>query len=109
MGSEVGTETGAGRGYERGHKLGRRRGRIENENGNGGENPRTNTKMGMAIGAGTATREVVETRTGTEEGGGEMKNRKKLLPIHSGHQVRWAYQPGSHRRKVTQEEGHTGF
>ena len=28
---------------------------------------------------------------------------------HSGHQVRWTYQPGSHRRKVTQEEGHTGF
>ena len=24
-----------------------------------------------------------------------------LLPIHSGHQVRWTYQPGSHRRKVT--------
>ena len=32
-----------------------------------------------------------------------------FLPIHSGHQVRWTYQPGSHRRKVTQEEGHTGF
>ena len=31
-----------------------------------------------------------------------------FLPIHSGHQVRWTYQPGSHRRKVTQEEGHTG-
>ena len=30
-------------------------------------------------------------------------------PIHSGHQVRWTYQPGSHRRKVTQEESHTGF
>ena len=27
-----------------------------------------------------------------------------FLPIHSGHQVRWTYQPGSHRR-----EGHTGF
>ena len=26
-----------------------------------------------------------------------------FLPIHSGHQVRWTYQPGSHRRKVTQE------
>ena len=25
-----------------------------------------------------------------------------FLPIHSGHQVRWTYQPGSHRRKVTQ-------
>ena len=24
-------------------------------------------------------------------------------PIHSGHQVRWTYQPGSHRRKVTQD------
>ena len=32
-----------------------------------------------------------------------------FLPFHSGHQVRWTYQPGSHRRKVTQEEGHTGF
>ena len=32
-----------------------------------------------------------------------------FLPIHSGHQVRWTYQPGSHRRKVTQEKGHTGF
>ena len=34
-----------------------------------------------------------------------------FLPIHSGYQVvRWTYhQPGSHRRKVTQEEGHTGF
>ncbi|CAM9216166.1 unnamed protein product, partial [Ascophyllum nodosum] len=21
-----------------------------------------------------------------------------FLPIHSGHQVRWTYQPGSHRR-----------
>ena len=27
-----------------------------------------------------------------------------FLPIHSGHQVRWTYQPG-----VTQEEGHTGL
>ena len=26
-----------------------------------------------------------------------------LLPIYSGHQVRWTYQPGSHRRKVTQD------
>ena len=26
-----------------------------------------------------------------------------FLPIHSGHQVRWTYQPGSHRRKVTQD------
>ena len=26
-----------------------------------------------------------------------------FLPIFSGHQVRWTYQPGSHRRKVTQE------
>ena len=32
-----------------------------------------------------------------------------FLPIHSGHQVRWTYQPGSHRRKVTQEEGRTDF
>ena len=24
-----------------------------------------------------------------------------FLPIHSGNQVRWMYQPGSHRRKVT--------
>ena len=28
-----------------------------------------------------------------------------FVPIHSGHQVRWTYQPGSHRRKVT----HTAF
>ena len=27
-----------------------------------------------------------------------------FLPIHSGHQIRWMYQPGSQ-----QEEGHTGF
>ena len=26
-----------------------------------------------------------------------------LLSIHSGHQVRWTYQQGSHRRKVTQD------
>ena len=26
-----------------------------------------------------------------------------FLPIHSGHQVRWTYQAGSHRRKVTQD------
>ena len=26
-----------------------------------------------------------------------------FLPIHSGHQVRWTYQPGSHRRKVPQD------
>ena len=26
-----------------------------------------------------------------------------FLPIHSGHQVRWTYQPGSRRRKVTQD------
>ena len=26
-----------------------------------------------------------------------------LLPIHSGHRVRWTYQPGPHRRKVTQD------
>ena len=26
-----------------------------------------------------------------------------FLPIHSGHQIRWTYQPGSHK------EGHTGF
>ena len=26
-----------------------------------------------------------------------------FLAIHSGHQVRWTYQPGSHRRKVTQD------
>ena len=32
-----------------------------------------------------------------------------FVPIYSGHQVRWTYQPGSHRRKVTQKEGHTGF
>ena len=26
-----------------------------------------------------------------------------FLPIYSGHQVRWTYQPGSRRRKVTQD------
>ena len=26
-----------------------------------------------------------------------------FLPIHSGHQVRWTYQPGSHKRKITQD------
>ena len=26
-----------------------------------------------------------------------------FLPIHSGHHVRWTYQPGSHKRKVTQD------
>ena len=26
-----------------------------------------------------------------------------FLPIYSGHQVRWTYQPGSHRRKLTQD------
>ena len=26
-----------------------------------------------------------------------------FLPIYSGHQVRWTYQPGSHRSKVTQD------
>ena len=26
-----------------------------------------------------------------------------FLSIHSGYQVRWTYQPGSHRRKVTQD------
>ena len=30
-----------------------------------------------------------------------------FLPIHSG--LQWTYQPGSHRKKVTQEEGNTGF
>ena len=30
-----------------------------------------------------------------------------FLPIHSGHQ--WAYQPGSHRRKVTQDFSSTFF
>ena len=32
-----------------------------------------------------------------------------FLPIHSGHQVRWTYQPGSHRRKVTQDFPSTFF
>ena len=32
-----------------------------------------------------------------------------FLPIHSGHQVRWTYQPGSHRRKVTQGLSSTFF
>ena len=32
-----------------------------------------------------------------------------FLPIHSGHQVRRTYQPGSHRRKVTQDFSSTFF
>ena len=32
-----------------------------------------------------------------------------FLPIHSGHQVRWTYQPGSHRRKVPQDFSSTFF
>ena len=32
-----------------------------------------------------------------------------FLPIHSGHQVRWTYQPGSHRRKLTQDFSSTFF
>ena len=32
-----------------------------------------------------------------------------FLPIHSGHRVRWTYQPGSHRRKVTQDLSSTFF
>ena len=32
-----------------------------------------------------------------------------FLPIHSGHQVRWTYQPGSHRRTVTQDFSSTFF
>ena len=32
-----------------------------------------------------------------------------FLPIHSGHQVRWTYQPGSHRRKVTQQDFSSTF
>ena len=32
-----------------------------------------------------------------------------FLPFHSGHQVRWTYQPGSHRRKVTQDFSSTFF
>ena len=32
-----------------------------------------------------------------------------FLAIHSGHQVRWTYQPGSHRRKVTQDFSSTFF
>ena len=32
-----------------------------------------------------------------------------FLPIHSGHQVRWTYQPGSHRREVTQDFSSTFF
>ena len=33
----------------------------------------------------------------------------RFLPIHSGHQVRWTYQPGSQRRKVTQDFSSTFF
>ena len=32
-----------------------------------------------------------------------------FLPIHCGHQIRWTYQPGSHRRKVTQDFSSTFF
>ena len=32
-----------------------------------------------------------------------------FLPIHSGRQVHWTYQPGSHRRKVTQGFSSTFF
>ena len=32
-----------------------------------------------------------------------------FLSFHSGHQVRWTYQPGSHRRKVTQDFSSTFF
>ena len=32
-----------------------------------------------------------------------------FLPSHSGHQVRWTYQPRSHRRKVTQDLSSTFF
>ena len=32
-----------------------------------------------------------------------------FLPIHSGHQIRWTYQPGSHRRKVIQDFSSTFF
>ena len=32
-----------------------------------------------------------------------------FLPINSGHQVRWTYQPGSHRRKVTHDFSSTFF
>ena len=32
-----------------------------------------------------------------------------FFPIHSGHPVRWTYQPGSHRRKVTQDFSSTFF
>ena len=32
-----------------------------------------------------------------------------FLPIHSGHEVRWMYQPGLHRRKVTQDFSSTFF
>ena len=30
-----------------------------------------------------------------------------FLPIHSGHRVHWTYQPGSHRRTVTQDSSST--
>ena len=32
-----------------------------------------------------------------------------FVPVHSGHQVRWTYQPRSHRRKVTQDFSPTFF
>ena len=47
----------------------------------------------------------------------ELERKKRIplcvcvcfLPIHSGDQVRWMYQPGSHRRKVTQDFSSTFF
>ena len=38
-----------------------------------------------------------------------QSGRMCFLPIHSGHQVRWTYQPGSHRKKVTQDFSSTFF
>ena len=38
-----------------------------------------------------------------------LKKNCFFLPIHSGHQVRWTYQPGSHRRKVKEDFSSTFF
>ena len=45
----------------------------------------------------------------SQEHGGRVCVCVCFLPIHSGHQVHWTYQPGSHRRKVTQDSHPPSF
>ena len=49
--------------------------------------------------------ELTSQRVRGLRGTSELPGRPEcvFLPIYSGHQVRWTYQPGSHRRKVTQD------